>query len=396
VRPRHQSRAVRCWILRGGTSKGVFLLEDELPPAGPVRDRVIKAIMGTPDPRQIDGLGGADLLTSKVALLGRSTRPDADVDYTFAQVGIDQDTVSYEGNCGNISAAVGPFAIERGWVPAREPVTVVRVFNTNIQKLLRVEVPVADGAPLSEGDYAIDGVPGTGARLMLDFAESVGSLGKGLCPTGRRREELLVEGLGALTVSIVDLSNPVVFVRAEDLGLSGTELPAEVERDSALVERLELIRGTAAAKLGLVSDPRGALSRSPYIPFFCMVAGPRDSVTLGGRGRVLAAEVDVVARLVGFKKMHKTFPGTGAVCLAAAARLEGTVVEEVARSGVGLARAGVIRIGHPAGRMEVEIEMSPDQAPLRAAFGRTWRMLLEGRVFVRERAFEQGSDNAAQ
>lgn len=325
-------KSFRCAIVRGGTSKGVFVFSQDLPPQGPERDRVIKRIMGTPDARQIDGLGGADILTSKVAILGPPSVPGADVDYTFAQVGIEKDTVSYEGNCGNISAAVGPIAIEEGFVRAKdEGLLKIRIHNTNVGKIITAEVPIKEGIPQSVGDYAIDGVPGFGAKIMLDFSETAGSVTGKLLPTGRVVDSVDVPGLGEIEMSIVDLANPVAFIRAESLGLTGVESPSAVDGDRGLIEKLEMIRGAAAVRLGFVDRAEDAFSKTPYIPFLCYVSGPKESSVYGENRSLSAGDIDMQARLVGFKRTHKTFPGTGAVCLAAAASLEGTLVHQASQ-----------------------------------------------------------------
>ena len=216
---------IPCVIMRGGTSKAVFLLENDLPRGSAKRDAVILSVFGSPDPRQIDGLGGADPLTSKVAIIGPSQRPDADIDYTFGQVDIHTAYVDYSSNCGNISSAVGPFAITQGLVRAAEPTTVVRIYNTNTKKVFEAEVPVVNGQPAVLGDYKIHGVPGTGARIGVNLAGTVGAKTGRLLPTGNPADWIDVPDFGRLEVSMVDAGSPMVFVRAADLGLVGTESP---------------------------------------------------------------------------------------------------------------------------------------------------------------------------
>jgi methylitaconate Delta-isomerase len=249
---------VPCVFMRGGTSRGAYLWAQDLPTDPDERDRLILAIYGSPDARQIDGLGGADPLTSKVAILGPSSRPDADVDYTFGQVGINSASIDYQPNCGNISAGVGPYAIERGLVPAVSPVTRVRIYNTNTRKVIVAEVPVRDGRVEVEGDCTIDGVPGTGARILLDFLDSGGAATGRLLPTVRPRDTVSLAGRD-YTVSLVDAANPYVFVRAESVGLVGTELAERVNSDPELLTLLENIRGSAAKLYGFVDDPAEAM-----------------------------------------------------------------------------------------------------------------------------------------
>ena len=219
---RKEVTPVKATLYRGGTSKGVFLHENDLPQDPKIRDQVILAIFGSPDPRQIDGLGGAEVLTSKLAIVGPPSVPGADVDYTFGQVDIDTAYISYSGLCGNISSGVGPFAIEEGLVRAVEPVTKVHVYSKNTDQIFIIEVPVRDGQPIITGDYVVPGVPGTGAKLNIDMVGTVNSYGKGLLPTGHATDVIDVPGFGKLEGSLVDVVNPCFFVRAADLGFRGS------------------------------------------------------------------------------------------------------------------------------------------------------------------------------
>ena len=223
-------------ILRGGTSKGVYILETDLPEDRAEWEPLLLRLMGSPDKKQIDGLGGSQSVTSKVAIIKRSARPDADVDYTFAQVSVDKPLVSYKGNCGNISSGVGPFAIEKGLVAPAGDVTSVRIYNTNTDKLIVADVRTPHGTVAYEGDFAIAGVPGEASPIRLKFVNPAGTLGKGLLPTGSAVDVLEVPGFGKVEASIVDAANPLVFVRAEDLGLNGRELPDEYTQ-----EKLDLL-----------------------------------------------------------------------------------------------------------------------------------------------------------
>ncbi|HWP34253.1 MAG TPA: PrpF domain-containing protein [Thermodesulfobacteriota bacterium] len=372
---------IPCAIYRGGTSKPIFFLERDLPRDPRVRDRVILAAFGSPDPRQIDGLGGADPLTSKVAYVGPPSVPDADVDYTFGYVGITQPVIDYTGNCGNSLAAVGPFALLRGLVEPREPVTRVRIHNTNTRKRIVAEFPVRNGEFVSEGDFRIDGVPGTGSKILLDFVDAGGAVTGRLLPTGRVREPLDVPGVGRLTVSIVDAANPFVFVRAEELGLRGGESLAALEADSALLARCEAIRATVAERLGIARREE-ATRASPGVPKVAVVAPPVSYPTPGGE--VAASAVDVVAWMTALQKLHKAYAATGAVCLGAAAKLEGSVVHEIVRA-VRPDDPPAVRIGHPSGTLQVEIELrraAGEYELARAALARTARLLMDGYVYV--------------
>ncbi|AEG16618.1 PrpF protein [Desulfofundulus kuznetsovii DSM 6115] len=378
---------IRCAIIRGGTSKGVFLLENDLPRDPETRDRVILAIFGSPDPRQINGLGGADSLTSKVAIIGRSSRPDADVDYTFGQVSITAPLVDYKGNCGNISSAVGPFAIDEGLVKAVEPVTTVRIFNTNTGKIIAAEVPVKDGRAVTEGDLAIDGVPGTGARITLNFLDSGGAVTGKLLPTGNLKDEITLSDGTRLTVSLVDAANPAVFFKAADLGLTGVELPDAINSNPQLLARIEEIRSIAAEMMGLAHRLE-ATAKSPAVPKIVFVSPPCAYRTSDGRV-IEAGQIDLVARTMSMQKMHKAFAVTGGICTSTAAKLEGTVVSEVL--GPSARRGKVVRLGHPSGTLEFEIEITRDAGGNprleKAAVARTARRIMDGFVYVPRRIF---------
>lgn len=369
-------------LLRGGTSKGVYLLEKDLPANRKEWDGLLLRLMGSPDKKQIDGLGGSQSVTSKVAILRKSDRPDADVDYTFAQVSVDKAVVSYGGNCGNISSGVGPFAIEKKLVPALEGSTLVRIYNTNTGKVIQEEVPTANGQVLYDGDFEIAGVPGTAAPLKLKFVDPAGTLGKGLLPTGNAVDLLEVPGHGSTEVSLVDAANPLVFVKASDLGLTGTELPEAINGDPELLRLLETIRGLAAMKLGLCSTPEEAAWVTPGLPKMTLVAPPADYTTSSGEA-VKGDQVDLVARMMSMQKTHPSYAMTGAMCTAAAAAVPGTLVQQVLRPGCNLQN---IRIGHPGGILPCGVDPEGEgQVPsIRDTFGyRTANLLLEGLARVR-------------
>lgn len=375
---------VRCIIARGGTSKGIFMLESELPKNQKKRDDIILAIFGSPDQRQIDGLGGADPLTSKLAMLGPSTHPDADVDYTFGQVSMVDHFIDYKGNCGNISAAVGPVAIALGLVKITEPITTVAIHMTNSGKILRADIPIVDGQAAVEGDEVIAGCPGSGARISLDWSDSQGSITGALLPTGNTRDIITIKDVD-YSVSLVDAGNPLVFIHAKSLGMTGIETPAEIEADTQLMDLIEAIRSQAAAKIGLVKDAKEATSKSPYNPFFCIVSPSQNYVTYEGK-TVKAEEIDITSRLLFMQRMHKTHPGTGTVCLGAAARIPGTIVYELLKPKAHELLS--IQIGHPAGVIPVEAQTNIENGEVqlkRAAIYRTARLLLEGYAFVRNK-----------
>ena len=379
---------IRCVFMRGGTSRGAYLLEGDLPRDPVVRDQVLLAIYGSPDRRQIDGIGGADPLTSKVAIVGRSRRPDADVDYTFGQVSITTPLVDYNSSCGNMAAGIGPFAVDEGLVPADEPITRVRIYHTNIRKIIVAEVPVRDGKAVVEGDCRIAGVPGSGARILLDFQDVGGTTTGRLLPTGRSQEELQVNGR-SLSVSIVDAAVPVVFVRAQDVGMTGTELPSEIMAQPDLLARLEEIRSRAAERIGIVGDWHQATEQTPSSPKVHVVS-PRTAYRTVEGEPVSPDDIDLVGRAMAMQKPHGTYAVTGGICAGVAARIPGTVVNEVCAAGAG----DRIRIGHPAGTIAFEIGLGPrgdDFAVTRAALERTARRLMDGYVFVPRSRFVPGA-----
>jgi hypothetical protein len=371
--------AIRCVFMRGGTSRGAFLRAGDLPSDRDLRERLILAIYGSPDIRQIDGLGGADPLTSKVGIVGPSSRPDADVDFIFGQVRIDEPHVDFSGNCGNLSAAIGPFALDEGLVPiGHEPSVTVRIHLVNTGGLLRAEVPVIDGVAASAGPTEVPGVPGSGAPITLDFGEGADTLGRGILPTGHPSEVLQTVAVGRIEASLVDASNPAVFVRPEPFGLLGTELPAAFT--PAILDALEEVRAAAAVRLGLAADPAEAAERTPAVPKIYLVSAPVDYTSTTGR-TVRAAEIDVVGRGLSMREPHQAYAGTVALATAVAAAIPGTVVHAVARPSAGRR----FRIGHPAGIMgaSVEVELGTGQPRLRrAAIERTARRIMAGTVYV--------------
>ncbi len=362
--------------MRGGTSKGIYFHESDLPAEPKARDALLLAVMGSPDPRQIDGLGGADTLTSKIVIIGPSTRPDADVNYTFGQVGIDLPYVSYSANCGNLSAAVGVFAIEEGLVAPVHPVTRVRIYNTNTQQLLVSYVPVDEsGQPRIDGDCAIAGVPGTAAEIRMDFSATLGASTGKLLPSGHLTDALHVPELGReIPVSIVDAAKATVFFHARDAGILGTESPEQFTPE--ILGRFWAIRNAAAALVGLSPESR--------LPHPVSVLAPTDYINHMTKEIVPAQDLSFVARRVGGPppRLHKAFAATGAVCTAIAANLPGTVVHEVARR----FPDGMVRIGHPTGVFPVRIALADNGEIREASYVRTARRIMEGTVYVREPA----------
>lgn len=384
-----EQTAIPCTVLRGGTSKGVYFHERDLPPSGPLRDKVLKRVMGAPDVVQIDGLGGSRLITSKIAIIKRSERSDSDIDYTFGQVEVERDNIHWSGNCGNISAGVGPFAINAGLVEVIEPTTIVRIFNTNTQKHLIAHVPVEAGCAKVEGDFAIDGVPGTGAEIFMDYRGTVGARTGKMLPTERVSEFLSLEDGAELEVTFCDVGNPCVFFRAVDIGLTGSELPEDINGNQPLVEKLREIRCKSAERLGFCDDWRDAETRAPQGPLIVMVAPPEDYRSMRSEP-VLAGAMDLRARLVFYNKCHESMAGTGSMCTAAASRIAGSVVHRAL--GAPPNGSDVLRIGHPLGVMRVTVKARPANmvggVEFEAlGFGRTARHIMQGTVYVPNSVF---------
>ena len=371
-------------IMRGGTSKGVYILEDDMPANHDEWEKLLLRLMGSPDAKQIDGLGGSYSVTSKVAIIKKSSNPEADVDYTFAQVSVDKPLVSYKGNCGNISSGVGPFAIEKGLVKAKDGVTSVRIFNTNTQKIIEADVQTPNYEVAYSGDFAIAGVPGTASPVKLKFIKPSGTLGRGLLPTGNVIDVLDVPDFGKVEVSIVDAANPLVFVKAHDIGLTGKELPDELNANSEMLALLEKIRGLAAVKLGLIDDYKRSAWDTPGIPKMTFVAEPESYTTSDGK-EIAKGNIDLLSRMMSMQKPHPSYAMTGAMCTAAAAVTPGSIVNQVLAPN---ADTQFIRIGHPAGILECgadfRLEDGKTIPEVDDTFGfRTANFLMEGIARIR-------------
>jgi 2-methylaconitate cis-trans-isomerase PrpF len=390
-------RRVRAVVMRGGTSRAVFFHGEDLPADPQIRDRVILAIFGGGDPygRQIDGLGGATSVTSKTAIIGPPSVTDADVDYTFGQVSVAKPLIDYGGNCGNISSAVGPFAIEEGLVRATDPMTTVRIWQTNTRKRIIARVPTTGGLPRVEGDYAIDGIPGSGAMIVLEFLHPGGSMTGRLLPTGRPADSLEVPGVGTVAVSFVDVANPVVFVRPADLGLTGLETADRVDGDPELLSRIEAVRAHAAVRIGLAQTASEATAASPGVPKIAFVTGPKSYAASGGR-TVGAEQIDLAGRIMTMGRLHRAYALTGGICTAVAAQVEGTLAHAAARAGGPGERT--VRIGHPSGIMEVGVDVRRRDGAWvveKVTTRRTARRLMEGVALVPAPVWTPAAQGAA-
>jgi len=367
-------------FMRGGSSKGVFFHARDLPADRAEVDRILLAVLGSPDPygRQLDGMGGGISSLSKAVIIGPPTHPGADVDYTFAQVAVDRPAVDWTGNCGNLSSAVGPFAVDEGLVRARDGEALVCIRQVNTRKLIHARFPVAGGRAEVRGDFAIAGVAGTGARVRLDFLEPGGSQTAALLPTGNAADVLEVDGLGAVRATLVDAANPAVFVDARDLGLTGGELPDAIEARAELMTLLDSIRRGAGVAMGLGATPDAVGLANPRL---ALVASPAAARTLDGQ--VLdPASHDVSVRMLSMGRPHRAVPMTGAMALAVACRIEGSVPHALATMGP---RPEEIRVAHPSGVVAVGAEVRRTGAGWHAestVVFRTARRLMQGQVAI--------------
>ena len=309
--------------MRGGTSKAIMFHARDLPEDRAAWDNLFTAAMGSPDPygRQLDGMGGGVSSLSKVCVLAPSTRDDADIDYTFAQVQVREKAVDYKSNCGNMSSAVGPFAVDEGLIRASGDAATVRIFNTNTKKIIRATFPLEGDRARYDGDLVIPGVAGAGAPVRLDFVAPGGAATGKLLPSGKIVDRLDVPGFGAIDASLVDAANPAVFVRARDIGLTGTELPEQLEANAKIMRLLDDIRVQGSVRMGIAGDPEAARAISA-MPFMAVVSAPQDAPTLTGE-TIHAAGVDLTVRVVSSGQPHRALPVTISLCTAVAARITG-------------------------------------------------------------------------
>ncbi len=383
--------------MRGGTSKGVFFRLQDLPIAaqvpGTARDALLMRVIGSPDPygKQIDGMGGATSSTSKTVILAKSERPEHDVDYLFGQVSIDQTFVDWSGNCGNLSAAVGPFAISGGLVdPARVPrdgVAVVRIWQANVGKTIIAHVPMTDGAVQETGDFELDGVTFPAAEVQLEFldpaAEDDGE-GGAMFPTGNLVDDLEVPGVGTFKATMINAGIPTIFLNAEDIGYRGTELQDAINSDAKALAMFETIRAHGAIRMGLIKDVSEAATRQ-HTPKVAFVAKPAGYTASSGK-QVNAADVDLLVRALSMGKLHHAMMGTAAVCIGAAAAIPGTLVNLAAGGGV----RDAVRFGHPSGTLRVGAQATQEGGEwtvTKALMSRSARVLMEGRVRIPGDAF---------
>lgn len=370
-------RSIPAELWRGGTSKGLFLREDVLPGDLAAREQILLRLIGSPDPygKQIDGLGGATSSTSKIVIVRPSDRADCDVSYRFGAVAVDRPVIDWSGNCGNLTTAVGPFALENGFVQARDGVAAIRMWQENIGKRIIAHVPVAGGHAVESGDFTMDGVAFPGAEILLEFLDPGGGESD-MLPTGCVIDVLDVPGVGPIEATLVNAGNPTVFVPAAALGLTGTELQPDVNGHPGLLARCEAIRAHAAVRMGLASSAEAATRDRPATPKLSFVAAPAAYRSASGRD-IDAGEVDLLARILSMGALHHAFTGTGAVALSVAAALPGSVVARASRSGA----TDKVRIGHPSGTLTAGaevVETSGRWTVTRALMSRSARRLMSG------------------
>jgi 2-methylaconitate cis-trans-isomerase PrpF len=363
-------------FMRGGTSKGVFFHEADLPDDAEKRDRVILEVLGSPDPyqRQLNGMGGGISSLSKAMIIEASDRDDADVDYTFAQVSVTEESVGYAGNCGNLSSAIGPFAVEEGLIKVPDGETTLRLYNTNTDKIIQSKFFVRDNLPVETGTFEIAGVSGTGGPIALDYLDPGGAITGQLIPTGKMVDTFDISGFGTMEASVVDSTACGVFAWAHSFGLTGTESPDEIEAKPEVMAGLEELRLKAAVLAGIANRVEDVPQSAPKVS---IVAEPADFKALDGT-HIEGDKADILIRIVSMQRVHRATTMTGAMCLASACKIEGTIPYMAARQA-----SEEIMIGHSSGLLPVasDVEIVNDQWNVIAnrAF-RTARRLMEGRV----------------
>ncbi len=371
-------RFVPAVFMRGGSSKGVFFHARDLPTDRTAIDPMFLAVLGSPDlnGRQLNGMGGGISSLSKAVIISPPTRPDCDVDYTFAQIVVDKPIVDWNANCGNLSSAVGPFAVDEGLIKVSDGEALVRIHQVNTKKVIHARFPVRGGKAVVNGDFAIAGVAGTGARIRLDFLSPGGSVTKDLLPTGHAMERLEVAGLGAFTVSMIDAANAAVFVAARDVGLQGNEAPEAIEARADVLDKLDRIRRAAGVAMGFAAAPDKVGLSNPKV---AVIAAPHAFKTLDGQA-IAADAIDIAVRVISMERPHRAVPMTSALCLGVATRIEGSLAHELARR----TSSDEVRVGNPSGVVSVGAEVAKTerwQAKSAVVF-RTARRLMQGEVAV--------------
>ena len=379
---------IACTILRGGSSKGIYIERDALPPPGKERDRQILDLFGSPDVRHIDGLGGADKLTSKVAVMGKPTRADCDIDYLFGQVGTVIPRVDWTSNCGNLSAGAALYAVHKSYIPLAGESVKVAIHQVNTGRRLRAIVPLEGGRAASKGDFAIGGVPGTGPRIDLDFGDfGGGAMKRGVLPTGNLVDGFDVPGLGRIDVSVIDAANLCIFVRVEDVGIDPLTGVEELQADRALIDRLEAIRATVSHDIGFITEGDVAEEMKVRVnPLLFAVAPPATYKALNNVV-VNQDDHDILSRSMARRAFSKAHPGTGSIGTSVACGIEGTIAHAAFRGKSERGKSYSVRIGHPGGHLEVRAQLDPisNQPPVleSAIIGRTARVIMDGCAYLK-------------
>ncbi|MFF2447089.1 2-methylaconitate cis-trans isomerase PrpF family protein [Neobacillus sp. NPDC058068] len=374
-----QNYRIPTTIMRGGTSKGLILRSVDLPNNKFLRDQLILRIFGSPDSSQIDGLGGGSSLTSKLAIIGPPSHQDAHIDYTFGQVSLHQNTIDYQVTCGNIATAVGLYGLEEGYVSLTEPLTCIRVYNTNTKKIIAIEIPVANGQIIYDGNFMIDGVPGHSSKIMLNFLDTGGTHTGKTLPTSNPTDIIQIPDGRKFEVSIIDSINALVFVRAKDVGVQGTELPNEINSNIELLNTLESIRVEAGILAEFIEKREGITPFTHALPKIAIVAPPQEYVNLNNKV-VRKEDIDITSRYISMGTLHRAFAVSGSIALSTAAQINGTIPnQQVTVPGRG------IRIGHPSGVVYTEstvLNSGSNWNVPRAAIGRTARRIMDGYAYV--------------
>lgn len=399
--PSGKQLPIRATYMRGGTSKGVFMTLADLPPSartpGAQRDALMLRLTGSPDPygKQIDGMGGATSSTSKVVLVSPSVHKDCDVDYLFGAVSISAPVVDWSGNCGNLTSAVGPFAIMRGLVSAPENgIATVRIWQANLGKIIIAHVPMLDGEVQELGDFELDGVTFPAAEIQLEFLDPGAdddSSGASMFPTGNLVDLLNIPGVGQIEASLINAGNPTVFIDASQIGLEGTELQSDVNGNEALLARCEAIRAHATVAMGLATTAEEASAKRPHTPKLAFISPPKSYIASSGKP-VDASDIDICARILSMGALHHAMTGTGAVAIAVAAAIPGTIVAKLSAKG----RAESIRFGHPSGTLSVgasAYETDGQWQVTKAIMSRSARRLMDGSIFVPESVIQSTPSN---
>lgn len=378
-------RAIPAVFMRGGTSKGVFFRSDSLPAPGVERDRILLRVLGSPDPygKQIDGMGGASSSTSKVIIVGPPSRAGIDIDYCFGQVSIDAPLIDWSGNCGNLTAAVAPFAMHAGLlpIPSKDGVAHIRMWQSGIRKQIDAHVPITDGQVQELGDFELDGVTFPAAEIVIDFLDPGGSGDTALLPTGNVKDILEIPGVGSFEVSLVNAGNPAVIIEARSIGLRGNELQRDINSNIELLARCEMIRASGAVAMKLAQTVEDATRSRPATPKLALVAPPTAYVASSGKA-ISPDMVDLNVRMLSMGVLHHALPGTGAITIGVAGALPDTLEHRVAQASH--RQDGTLRVGHPSGMLTVsaQVEKGGDQwNVLKASVSRSARRLMTGEVF---------------